>query len=77
MRYPNKKLLGDIWLNEFVSKGHCGLCGNHGIIDTTGKVFTPAGYECGGRFFCICPNGRSMKAYEDKEAKKKGAEAPR
>lgn len=39
---------------------HCGICGNRGIIDTRGKVFTPAGMECGVRRYCICPNGRAM-----------------
>jgi len=42
--------------------GLCGLCGNSGTIDTTG-VKSPAGVECGGKFFCICPNGRSMKEH--------------
>lgn len=42
-------------------KCHCGICGNWGIIDTRGKVFTPAGVECGMRAFCICPNGRALK----------------
>lgn len=51
----------DMWW-EFVSdSGHCGLCGNHGIIDTQRNMFTPAGRECGVRRFCICPNGRVMK----------------
>lgn len=51
--------LDDFWYENYVSKGHCGLCGNHGVIDTRG-VKTPAGFECGGRFFCICPNGRAL-----------------
>lgn len=58
----------DLWQAEFrgpttgVWKGaHCGLCGNYGVIDTRGKVFTPAGVECGVRAYCICPNGRAMR----------------
>lgn len=39
----------------------CGLCGNHGVVDTRGKVRTPAGYSCGVRRYCICPNGRALK----------------
>ncbi len=39
----------------------CGLCGNHGVIDTMGKVYSPAGYHAGIIAFCICPNGRGMK----------------
>lgn len=56
-----KPQMADLWFNEFSQRGHCCLCGNHGIIDTRGKVFTPAGYECGDRVFCICPNGRALK----------------
>lgn len=51
----------DLWL-EFVGKNHCGLCGNSGVIDTRGKIKTAAGFECGVRQFCICPNGRAWKA---------------
>ncbi len=48
-------------VNGFTVKNvHCGLCGNNGILDTRGKVFTPVGLECGVRRFCICPNGRAM-----------------
>lgn len=49
-----------LFLDEFVSKGHCGLCANHGWIDTRG-VKTPAGVETGGVFWCVCPNGRVLK----------------
>jgi hypothetical protein len=52
-----------------IAKAHCGLCGNKGIVDTRGRMFTPAGYECGVLAFCICPNGRIMK--------KKGATLPK
>ncbi len=56
-----KTQMASLWLDEFSDTGHCCLCGNHGIIDTRGKVFTPAGHECGDRVWCICPNGRIMK----------------
>lgn len=56
-----KNQLADLWLAEFGKRGHCCLCGNRGIIDTRGKMFTPAGFECGDVAFCICPNGRAMK----------------
>lgn len=39
----------------------CGLCGQSGYINTAG-ICTPAGVPCGGRFYCICPNGRALKA---------------
>ncbi len=46
---------------EFVSLGLCGLCGQHGVIDTRDKMFSPAGVECGVLAYCICPNGRTLK----------------
>ena len=51
-----------LWF-EFVDpiKDLCGLCGNAGIIDTRGKIFSAAGVECGVLRFCICPNGRGWK----------------
>src|SRR5262245_25599314 len=52
-----------IWL-EFVHPKHkiCGLCGSRGIIDTRGSTTTSAGVECGVRRYCICPEGRALKA---------------
>jgi hypothetical protein len=59
--------LSDFWHREFVVFGGdyraCGLCGNHGVIDTRG-VKTPAGMDAGGLFYCICPNGRALKKAE-------------
>lgn len=49
----------ELWL-EFTEGNLCGLCGNHGVIDTTG-LRSPAGMECGIVRFCICPNGRVFK----------------
>ena len=44
------------------SDGLCGLCANHGVIDTQGRLYAPNGqYAAGGRFFCVCPNGQSLK----------------
>jgi hypothetical protein len=58
----SKNQLADLWIAEYVShNGHCLLCGNRGVIDTKGRVFTAAGVECGGRALCICPNGRALK----------------
>ncbi len=70
----------DLWM-EFLGGTvpmpgcHCGLCGNHGIVDTVGKVSTPAGHPCGVRTFCICPNGRVMKKNAEREAKKAAKES--
>lgn len=56
-KYPSKTA----FFAEFViPHGHCSLCGNSGIVDTRG-VETAAGVPVGGRFFCLCPNGRAMK----------------
>lgn len=58
-RYPHKKLLSEIWKEEYQTLGFCIICDNSGIIDTRDKVF--AGYSIGRISFCICPNGRIMK----------------
>jgi hypothetical protein len=61
------KKLTDLWYDEFRSQEpgslgrYCGLCGNHGFIDTRGEVTTAVGVACGGVYFCICPNGRMIK----------------
>lgn len=52
----------DFWMEFLNTASHCcGLCGNTGIVDTRGRMFTPANVETGVRTFCICPNGREMK----------------
>lgn len=57
--------LTDLWLEEFVSNGHCGLCANHGFITT--NVRTRAGVPCRlTNAYCICPNGRALKAKAEK-----------
>lgn len=54
--------------DEFMSKDHlCGLCGQNGIIDTVGKMFSPAGVECGVKVPCICANGRAIKRGMDEQ----------
>jgi hypothetical protein len=50
----------ELWL-EFLSNNLCSLCGQTGVIDTRG-IRTPAHVECGGLHYCICPNGRALKA---------------
>ena len=61
-----KDQLYSLWAEEYAHKGHCCLCGNHGTIDNRGKIFTPAGFECGKIVFCICPNGRNLKKFAKK-----------
>jgi hypothetical protein len=54
-----QEALEDQWL-EFLVGDMCSLCGQVGIVDTRG-IRTPAGFECGGLHYCICPNGRALK----------------
>lgn len=49
----------DLWL-EYVNNGLCGLCGNSGTLNTHG-VKSAAGFPCGVKLPCICPNGRALK----------------
>ena len=48
--------LSDYWLEHYCSDVACTLCGNSGVVDTTG-VKTAAGFLVGRRNWCICPNG--------------------
>lgn len=51
-RYKNKKLLADIWLEEYDGKdGFCLLC-----VKNSGLIMTRDGLK-----YCICPNGRTRK----------------
>jgi hypothetical protein len=60
MMNERNKAVEDYWFQFFVKDGHCSLCGNHGVIDST-FVKTPAGFPCGGLHFCICPNGQVLR----------------
>jgi len=51
--------LWQLWLDCYVVNGLCGLCGQSGIIHTAVK--SPVGVPCGGYFFCLCPNGQTMR----------------
>lgn len=58
--------MDDYWIEFYENKGHCSLCGNHGIIDTS-DAKTPAGYSVGRKNFCICPNGQALRKYRIKQ----------
>lgn len=58
----SKNQLADFWLAEYAPLGACCLCGNIGVIDTRDSVRTPGGLHCGAKVFCLCPNGRALKA---------------
>jgi hypothetical protein len=53
----------DYWMKYCVGT-LCSLCGNSGIIDTTG-VTSAAGILVGRKNYCICPNGQSMRKQEE------------
>lgn len=55
-------LMSEFWKEFNGPQGLCGLCGNSGVIDTRGRVFSAAGVSCGVLAFCLCPNGRAFKA---------------
>ncbi len=50
----------EYWSEHYINKRICSLCGNSGIIDTTGTK-TYAGVEVGRKNYCICPNGQAMR----------------
>ena len=53
-------VLARVWLDEFVVKGLCGLCGNTGKISHVVK--SPIGDNAVLLdAHCICPNGRALK----------------
>jgi hypothetical protein len=56
-----QKLITDFWLSRYGTSGHCELCGNTGIIDTTQSAITAAGYRVGKRNWCMCPNGLALR----------------
>lgn len=57
--------------DEFMHElGHCGLCGNSGMVNTVGQVKTAASWEVGIKAPCLCPNGRAIKRRLDREAQK-------
>jgi hypothetical protein len=47
------------WI-KFYCTTVCTLCGNSGVIDTTG-VHSNAGVAVGRRNWCICPNGQASR----------------
>ena len=51
------KKVTDYVLQYYFNRGFCSLCGNSGILDTSG-VKTPTGLEVGRKNYCLCPNGQ-------------------
>ncbi len=55
------KTIKQIWTEEYIGKdGKCYFCQNRGYV-----------IELSDKRFCICPNGRKMKAQEDRIKRKK------
>lgn len=55
------------WQEHYLTQdgsAHCTLCGNTGVIDTTGKT-TPAGQPVGRKNWCVCPNGQLKRVQLD------------
>lgn len=57
------QVVTDYWHAHYTDTGLCGLCGNSGVIDTTG-VRTNAGVLVGGLHYCICPNGQVFRQHQ-------------
>lgn len=49
------------WLEHYAT-GHCTLCGNTGVVDTSTTAVDAGGASVGRKNFCICPNGQAMRA---------------
>ena len=62
-----RTILRDFWQDNYFNRtialgGLCGLCANTGIIDTTTTAISPKGIMAGGKYYCVCPNGRNLQA---------------
>ena len=61
-----RKVITNYWQEFYIKNNMCSLCGQSGIIDTTG-MRSPGGTDCGKRNFCICPNGQAMRLQEGRK----------
>ncbi len=51
----------ELWLEFLTPENLCGLCGQHGIIDTRPLgLRTNGGVPVSHQGYCICPNGRAL-----------------
>lgn len=60
--HETNKPLTAYWLEHYVRRQMCSLCGQSGILDTRATAITTTGLRCGEVHFCICPNGQAMRA---------------
>ena len=72
MDNPNikSKPITDYWREFYTQDKICSLCGNRGVIDTSGVV-SPNGEVVGRKNFCICPNGQDLHNTFAKQSGKK------
>lgn len=55
------------WLAHYGTPSGCGLCGNRGVIDTTGRAIDRKGRDVGGEHYCLCPNGQKMREKHERK----------
>jgi hypothetical protein len=65
-RPASKRQLADFWIENYLHPVHglCVLCGNTGVVDTTTTATSSSGVRVGGRYRCVCPNGRAGRAVQ-------------
>ena len=51
------------WLEHYLGRNVCALCGNSGRLDTTQSARSPRGESVGRVHYCLCPNGQAMRAH--------------
>jgi len=51
------------WLDHYLGRNVCALCGNSGRLDTTQSARSPRGESVGRVHYCLCPNGQAMRAH--------------
>ncbi len=56
MQNVQEKAIEDYWFKHYLGGSLCSLCGNKGVIDTRSTA------REGRLNYCICPNGRVMRA---------------
>lgn len=58
---PTPPSIAKEWRQFETPGGHCGVCGDWGVIDTRDFIRTPKGERAGILCYCICPHGQHHK----------------
>lgn len=61
------KAVTEYWKEFYTEDKLCSLCGNYGVVDTSGLIGSNGKYV-GRKNFCICPNGQSLRNTHIKSA---------